>query len=99
MRSISLEEYIAETQDFCSMSRKENTIPVIEKPALPGRKPVSHKNSYGRALIIGGSIGFSGAPVNYGKATMGVVRTTYLIDENGVIVKAMDKVKAAENPA
>lgn len=30
---------------------------------------------------------------------MGVVRTTYLIDENGVIVKAMDKVKAAENPA
>ena len=36
---------------------------------------------------------------NYGKVTMGVVRTTYLIDENGVIVKAMDKVKAAENPA
>ena len=30
---------------------------------------------------------------------MGVVRTTYLIDENGVIVRAMDKVKAAENPA
>jgi len=30
---------------------------------------------------------------------MGVVRTTYLIDENGVIVKAMDKVKATENPA
>ena len=29
---------------------------------------------------------------------MGVVRTTYLIDENGMIVKAMDKVKAAENP-
>ena len=36
---------------------------------------------------------------NYGKVTMGVVRTTYLIDENGVIVKAMDKVKAADNPA
>ena len=36
---------------------------------------------------------------NYGKVSMGVVRTTYLIDENGVIVKAMDKVKAAENPA
>ena len=34
----------------------------------------------------------------YGKKTMGVVRTTYLIDENGVIIKAMDKVKAAENP-
>ncbi|MBQ8632662.1 MAG: peroxiredoxin [Lachnospiraceae bacterium] len=34
----------------------------------------------------------------YGKITMGVVRTTYLIDENGVIVKAFGKVKAAENP-
>lgn len=35
----------------------------------------------------------------YGKVSMGVVRTTYLIDENGVIVKAFDKVKAADNPA
>ena len=36
---------------------------------------------------------------NYGKVSMGVVRTTYLIDEKGVIVKAFDKVKAADNPA
>lgn len=36
---------------------------------------------------------------NYGKVSMGVVRTTYLIDEEGVIVKAFGKVKAAENPA
>jgi peroxiredoxin Q/BCP len=35
---------------------------------------------------------------NYGKVTMGVVRTTYLIDENGIIVKAMGGVKAADNP-
>ena len=35
----------------------------------------------------------------YGKVSMGVVRTTYLIDENGVIVKAFDKVRAADNPA
>ena len=35
----------------------------------------------------------------YGKKTMGVVRTTYLIDENGIIIRANDKVKAAENPA
>lgn len=35
----------------------------------------------------------------YGKVSMGVVRTTYLIDESGVIVKAFDKVKAADNPA
>lgn len=35
---------------------------------------------------------------NYGKVSMGVVRTTYLIDEEGVIVRANDKVKAAEDP-
>ena len=36
--------------------------------------------------------------MNYGKPVMGVVRTTYLI-EDGVITKAFGKVKAAENPA
>ncbi|MBO6065139.1 MAG: thioredoxin-dependent thiol peroxidase [Lachnospiraceae bacterium] len=35
---------------------------------------------------------------NYGKVTMGVVRTTYLIDEEGIIIRAFDKVKAADNP-
>ena len=35
---------------------------------------------------------------NYGKVSMGVVRTTYLIDEEGVIIKSNDKVKAAEDP-
>ena len=35
---------------------------------------------------------------NYGKTYMGVVRSTYLIDENGKIVKAFEKVKAADNP-
>ena len=35
---------------------------------------------------------------NYGKVSMGVVRTTYLIDENGIIIKANDKVKAADDP-
>lgn len=34
-----------------------------------------------------------------GKVSMGVVRTTYLIDEDGVIIKAFGKVKAAENPS
>lgn len=34
---------------------------------------------------------------NYGKVSMGVVRTTYLIDENGIIIRSNDKVKAAED--
>lgn len=34
----------------------------------------------------------------YGKKVMGVVRTTYLIDEQGIIIFAKEKVKAATNP-
>lgn len=33
----------------------------------------------------------------YGKTYMGVVRTTYLIDEEGTIIKANDKVKASSD--
>lgn len=33
-----------------------------------------------------------------GREYMGVVRTTYLIDEEGTIIRADDKVKAAKNP-
>ena len=33
-----------------------------------------------------------------GKVFIRVVRTTYLIDEDGVIIKANDKVKAADDP-
>ena len=35
---------------------------------------------------------------NYGKVSMGVVRTTYVIDENGVIEKVFIKVKTADHP-
>ncbi|MBQ8150707.1 MAG: thioredoxin-dependent thiol peroxidase [Clostridia bacterium] len=35
----------------------------------------------------------------YGKTSMGVVRTTYLIDENGLIEKVMPKVKPDTNAA
>lgn len=34
---------------------------------------------------------------SFGKTYMGVVRTTYMIDEDGMIVKSNDKVKAAED--
>jgi hypothetical protein len=33
-----------------------------------------------------------------GREYMGVVRTTYLIDEDGIIVRANDKVKAEKDP-
>ena len=34
----------------------------------------------------------------YGKTSYGVIRTTYLIAEEGMIIKAYGKVKAADNP-
>ena len=36
---------------------------------------------------------------NYGKVSMGVVRTTYIIDEKGMIEKVMRKVKPDTNAA
>ena len=36
---------------------------------------------------------------NYGKVSMGVVRTTYLIDENGIIANAFGAVKPKDNAA
>ena len=35
---------------------------------------------------------------SYGKTTMGVVRSTYIIDENGYIETVMENVKAMTNP-
>lgn len=34
----------------------------------------------------------------YGRKYFGIVRSTYLIDENGIIIKAFEKVKPADNP-
>ena len=36
---------------------------------------------------------------NYGRTYMGIERTTYLIDEKGIIIKSFGKVKAADNPS
>ena len=36
--------------------------------------------------------------MNYGKKYMGIVRTTYLINEEGIITKALSKVNAEQNP-
>ena len=36
---------------------------------------------------------------NYGKVSMGVVRSTYIIDEQGIIEKVMPKVKPDTNAA
>ena len=37
---------------------------------LPKRNPISHKGNYGRLLIIGGSVGYTGAPTLAAKAAV-----------------------------
>ena len=50
----------------------------------------------GKAVVIG-AYGVWQEKRLYGKTSMGVARTTFLIDEKGVVEKVFQKVKAAEN--
>ena len=64
MKQISCEEYakrfddVAEGEQSCSVY-----LPEASDFRLPHRSVRTHKYSYGRALILAGSVGFSGAPV------------------------------------
>ena len=41
----------------------DSAIPVTkESVSLPRRRPDSHKGDYGKILIVGGSVGYTGAP-------------------------------------
>lgn len=65
MKQLGLEAYRSRYMDESDCRGKSVTLQETEAEdcRLPERKPVSHKYSYGRALIIGGCTGFSGAPV------------------------------------
>ena len=64
MRTIAQDEYCRAFYDQPVMTDERFSLSLSEAADfhLPRRKPVSHKYSYGRALIIAGSTGFSGAP-------------------------------------
>ena len=65
MKRISAEEYSRLFSDLSVPEEITVSLSVAEESdfALPKREKRSHKYSYGRALIIAGSAGFSGAPV------------------------------------
>ena len=62
MKKITGEEYKAKYDD-----KTDGTGCLTETEAkdlrFPRRRPVSHKYSYGRALVVAGCLGYSGAPV------------------------------------
>ena len=47
-----------------------STLPVLPLPPLPPRKPDAHKGDFGRALLVGGSRGMSGAIALAGLAAL-----------------------------
>ena len=82
---------------------KDAVVIGISRDTVPSHKKFEEKYSLPFILLSDPELNVIRAydvwkeKMNYGKPTMGVVRTTYLI-ENGVIVKAFGKVKAADNP-
>jgi peroxiredoxin Q/BCP len=77
----------------------------VSKDSVKSHKNFEEKYSLPFTLLsdpehkVLGLYGAWGEKKNYGKVSMGTIRTTYLIDEEGIIIKAMGKVKAADNPA
>ncbi|MBR0161217.1 MAG: NAD(P)H-hydrate dehydratase [Oscillospiraceae bacterium] len=65
MKTLSMEDYRARYPDRTGELPEDLRLLEIQPDGirLPKRNPVSHKYSYGRALIIAGSTGYSGAPV------------------------------------
>lgn len=91
MKTISIREYASQFHDICDLNQDDINLSLIEEPAFPARKPVSHKYSYGRALIIGGSKGYSGAPALAANACerSGAGLTHLMVPENIYTVAAI----------
>ncbi len=64
MKRLSTEEYGAKFFDRSAVSGEKMTLYETQPGdcVLPKRDPHSHKYSYGRAAVVGGCAGFSGAP-------------------------------------
>lgn len=76
----------------------------ISKDTVASHKKFEEKNNLGFTILADPELAAIQAYDVWhekkmaGKTYMGVVRTTYLIDEEGIIRKANDKVKAASDP-
>ncbi|MBQ3371996.1 MAG: NAD(P)H-hydrate dehydratase [Oscillospiraceae bacterium] len=86
MKNLSLEKYKAlyPDRDTDSAGNVKVLLPEKEDLILPPRKNDTHKYSYGRALIVAGSVGFSGAPVLAANACerSGAGLTTLMVPDN-----------------
>ena len=76
----------------------------ISKDSVASHKKFEEKNGLGFTILSDTELtGINAYDVWHkkkmaGREYMGVVRTTYLIDEEGIIIRANDKVKAEKDP-
>ena len=93
------------SENYPAFTEKNAVVLGISKDSVASHKKFEEKFSLGFTLLSDPELVAIKAfdvwqeKKNYGKVYMGIERTTYLIDENGVIIKSVGKVKAAENPA
>ena len=76
----------------------------ISKDSVASHKKFEEKNGLGFTILSDTELAAINAYDVWhkkkmaGREYMGVVRTTYLIDEEGIIIRANDKVKAEKDP-
>ena len=92
MKKLTQQEYAALFADRGAAIGSGFSISISEPGdfVLPGRKPQTHKYSYGRALILAGSVGFSGAPTLAANACekSGAGLTTLMVPEQIYMIAA-----------
>lgn len=76
----------------------------ISKDSVASHKKFEEKYELGIALLADPELAVIqaydvwGEKLMYGKKTMGLIRSTYIIDEKGIIIGAYGNVRAAKNP-
>lgn len=89
---------------FDEFVQKNTVIIGISKDTVASHKRFADKNSLKFTILSDEELDTIKAydvwkeKKNYGKTYMGIERSTYIIDENGVIEKAFEKVKSTKNP-
>ena len=85
-------------------AEKDAVVIGISKDTVASHKKFEEKYELGITLLADPELEVIkaydvwGEKLMYGKKTMGLIRTTYIIDEAGVIVGAYGNVRAAKNP-
>lgn len=92
------------SERYPQFMEKDAVVLGISKDSVASHKKFKEKYNLGFTLLSDTELSAIQAydvwqeKKNYGKVSMGVVRTTYLINEEGRIVKAFGNVDAEKNP-